>query len=117
MIKNRPNQIAHGKCKKKGLVIDYNKHPRDNSGKMMPARRFLINLGIKLDKNIVHHIDENPMNNYFNNLMIMSIANHASLHSFIREQWVINKGIYGNKLESKWKNILIKLNFIYINIY
>ena len=44
----------------------------------------------------------------------MSIGNHASLHSFIRDQWVINKGIYGNKLESKWKNILIKLNFVWI---
>jgi hypothetical protein len=113
MIKNRPNQVAHGECKKKE-VVSYNDHPRDKGG-MMLGRRVVLDLGIKIAKGIiVHHIDENPINNSFKNLMIMSVENHGRLHSFLREQWIINKGVYGDKLESVWKKILIKLNFVWI---
>lgn len=113
MIKNRPNQLAHGKCRNRN-IISYNIHPRDSKG-MMVGRKVVLDLGILIPKKIVvHHIDENPMNNSLNNLMIMSISNHAKLHGFIKEQWVINKGIYGDRLESIWKKMLIKLNFIWI---
>ena len=113
MIKNHPNQVAHGKCKVRNTV-SYNNHKRDKTG-MMIGRRIVVDLGIKIPNGIVvHHIDENPLNNSFKNLMIISVKNHAKLHSFLKEQWVINKGIYGEKLDSVWRKILIKLNFIWI---
>ncbi|MEK6882366.1 MAG: hypothetical protein AABY22_22290 [Nanoarchaeota archaeon] len=113
MIKNRPNQVAHGKCKKM-IVVSYNEHPRDERG-MMFGRRIIIDLGLKITRKIiVHHIDENPINNSFGNLMIMSLSNHSRLHSFLREQWVINKGVYGDKLKVVWRKILIKLNYFWI---
>ncbi len=91
MIKNRPNQVAHGKCKKI-TTTPYNNQPRDKTG-MMFGRRVVLNLGIKIpNKVIVHHIDENPINNSLKNLMIMSGKNHGKIHGFLREQRIINKG-------------------------
>lgn len=113
MIKNRPNQVAHGKCRNRNIT-SYNIYPRDSKGMMM-GRKVVFDLGILIPKKtVVHHVDENPLNNSLDNLMIMSSSNHSKLHGFIRGQWVINKGIYGDKLESVWRKILIKLNFIWI---
>ena len=113
MIKNRPNQVAHGKCKKHN-VVSYNGHPRDEKG-MMVGRGIIINLGLNLSRKIiVHHIDENPTNKKNKNLMIMSTSIHGKIHGFLREQRIINKGIYGEKLDSIWKKILIKLNYVWI---
>lgn len=114
MIRNRPNQVAHGRCKKNDNIIDYNKNKRDKTG-MMLGKRIVVDLGIKIPKGIiVHHVDENPINNSYKNLVIMSSENHGRLHKFLKEQWVINKGVYGDKLDSVWKKILIKLNFVWM---
>jgi len=113
MIKNRPNQISHGKCRTK-QKMPYNNYPRDKKG-MMVGRRTVINLGIKITaKQIVHHIDENPINNYPNNLLVMNRRNHRLLHAFLEAQWLLNKKLHGNKLENMWKEMLFKYNFIWI---
>jgi len=115
LIKNRPNQIAHGKCKTRKLIMEYNDVPRTKDGKNTLARRMVLDLGIKLSSNqIVHHIDENPLNNICENFLIMSVSQHGSLHGFLREQWFINKSIYKKSIDKKWRKIVIELNFIWI---
>lgn len=114
LIKNRPDQVAHGHCKRK-IKIDYNSYPRDKTGKVMMGRRTVLNLGIKLTKEvIVHHIDENPINNSLKNMIIMSRKNHITIHSFLKEQWYMNYKIHGKKLGKMWKSMLVKLNFIWM---
>jgi len=105
MIKNRPDQIMHGDCKKKMLAekkIDYNLVPRTKDGKRTAGRDVIFNLGFNLNKMVVHHIDENPLNNEISNLMIISYSNHAKLHRFLETQWSLFRKLNNSNSENCW---------------
>jgi hypothetical protein len=106
LIKNRPDQTTHGKCKVNHKTIEnYNKVLRSKKGNTL-ARQMILDLGFKLIKNIhVHHIDENPENNSLLNFMILSAKNHAKLHRFLEKQWSLSKKLDSSNLENCWDNL------------
>lgn len=103
MIKNRPEQITHGKCKVRYKVVEnYNKVSRSKKGNTA-AKQFLLDSGFIISKNsVVHHLDENPENNSYSNLCVISRKNHNALHGFLREQWFLYMKVYKDNSENCW---------------
>ena len=101
LIKGRINQVAHGKCKINHKTINnYNDVPRSKKGNTI-ARQIVIDLGFKLNYNlVVHHIDENPNNNTLSNFWIISRKNHTQLHMFLKE----NRSLLGKPNDSNLEN-------------
>lgn len=102
MKKWRDNQLFHTKC--------YNKFKSSNKqddnisaiGRYY-ARKTAISLGIVMNNNCVHHIDENPHNNNVDNLIVMSIDDHSRLHNFLwqnRSLWLKDQSKYS---ENCWE--------------
>lgn len=106
LIKGRPEQTTHGKCKiQHKTVDDYNNVPRSKRGNTL-ARQMVFDLGFQLNKNlVVHHIDENPNNNSLSNFWIVSRKNHSLLHRFLEKQWSLLRKLNSSNLENCW-NIL-----------
>ncbi len=106
LIKNRPQQTAHGKCRIiRKTVENYNNVSRSKTGNTI-ARQIILNLGFKLTKNLViHHHDENPENNILSNFWILSKSKHASLHRFLEKQWSLLKKFNSCNLENCWNNL------------
>jgi hypothetical protein len=106
MIKNRPEQTNHGKCKiQYKTVEDYNKVKRSNKGNTI-ARQMILNLGFQLNhKIVIHHLDENPSNNILSNFWIINVKNHASLHAFLQKQWSLLKKLNSSNLENCWNSL------------
>ncbi len=112
LLKNRANQIAHGRCRRKSRVV-YNDLPRSKKGHMV-ARQMVIDGGYKIDKrHAVHHMDENPLHNMLDNFMILTNSHHLSLHIFLENQWLITKQIKGGRAESEWIKIVVAMNFVW----
>ena len=106
LIKGRPEQTTHGKCKiQHKTVDDYNTVLRSKQGNTI-ARQIIIDLGFQLNRNlVVHHIDENPNNNILSNFWIINRKNHAKLHRFLEKQWSLLRKLNSSNLENCW-NIL-----------
>lgn len=107
MIKNRPNQHAHGDCRKKVIVeksVNYNKVKRANPRETV-GRNTITSLGLNVKYLIVHHIDENPDNNVLSNLMIMSRSNHAKLHRYLDNHWSLFKKLNSSNSENCWNTL------------
>ncbi len=104
MIKNRPNQVAHGKCRKPPVVENYSKLKRSRTGTTI-ARQKAIEFGLILDsKTDVHHINEDVIDNNFQNFMIVSRSNHSKLHRFLELKW---QRLYQNVKE--WNQSMVTL--------
>ena len=105
MIMWTKSQGAHISCRFK-CVNDYNKVPRNKDGTKVQIRHDLINMGIVIPKGyVIHHVDENPYNNILDNLWLMSIKDHNSLHrklQYHRSLWLKNHNSNG---ENCWKPI------------
>lgn len=105
LTKGRPNQVAHGKCRRK-TVEDYNNVPRSKSYNTTVARQMVLDLGFILSSNlVVHHVDENPFNNHLNNFWVISRSKHNSLHRFLQQQWSLFKKLDSSNLENCWDNL------------
>jgi hypothetical protein len=106
MIKNRPTQTTHGKCRVQHKTIDnYNTVSRSKKGNTK-ARQMILDLGFKLNRSLViHHIDENPENNILSNFWIISAKNHASLHRFLEKQWSLLRKLNSSNLENCWNSL------------
>lgn len=117
-IKNTPNQLGHGECYKKHIhktVSDYNKVKRTKDGKSTLGRQTILNLGFKLNTNIVvHHIDENPDNNDLSNLMILNRKNHAQLHKILERNWSLLLKDSNSNLENCWNILRGQLTTAYL---
>lgn len=69
-------------------------------------------LGRELEKDeVVHHIDENPKNNNLDNLMILTIKDHASLHAYLHRKLNILRAM--QKFD-EWEKDRIKLSFKFL---
>ncbi len=105
MKATRKTQLTHRNCVYKA-IDDYNKVPRNKTGTETIGRDLIIKLGIKIPENFVlHHVDENPWNNEFSNLWLMSRSNHNSLHAFLRNQRSLYLKEYNSISENCWKTL------------
>jgi hypothetical protein len=107
MIKNRPTQHAHGKCRKKVIAeksVNYNKVRRANP-KETVGRNVITSLGLNVKYLVVHHIDENPDNNVLSNLMIISRSNHGKLHRYLDNHWSLFKKLDSSNSENCWDTL------------
>lgn len=50
---------------------------------------------------VVHHCDQNPHNNFFSNLILMTLAEHASFHRLIEGATTISKESTAKWLEAR----------------
>lgn len=117
-IKNRPNQLWHGECRRKNIhktVENYNKVARAKGTLNTIGRQTILNLGFKLSYNMcVHHLDENPNNNSLSNLVILNRKYHAQLHRFLEKNWsLLSKGNNSN-LENCWDILRGQLTTAYL---
>lgn len=105
-IKNHPDQITHRKCVKiHKTVDDYNKVKRSKNGNTI-GRETVLKIGFSLSKNmVVHHLDENPQNNAFSNLLILNRKYHASLHRFLEKNWSLLSKDNNSNLENCWNSL------------
>jgi len=105
LIQNVLNQTHHRKCLYYKTVGHYNLVKKSKKGKTV-GRQIILDLGFKLPTNIhVHHVDENTENNFLTNFWLISSANHAKLHSFLRKQRSLLGKLNSSNLENCW-NIL-----------
>ena len=117
-IKNTPNQLAHGECYKKHIhktINDYNKVKRTKDGKATFGRQTILNLGFKLNYNmVVHHKDENTNNNKLSNLVILNRKNHAQLHRLLEKNWSLLSKDNSSNLENCWNILRGQLTTAYL---
>lgn len=70
------------------------------------ARKIATDLGFVPDKYyVIHHVDEDPMNNSLDNLWYMSSQAHNSLHNYLRRHrslWLKSQSKYD---ENCWKTL------------
>lgn len=118
LIKNNPTQQAHASCRNQHIhktVDDYNKVKRTKDGKSTLGRQAILNLGFKLNYNIVvHHKDENPYNNSLSNLILLSRKNHAHLHRFLEANWSLLSKDNNSNLENCWNILRDQLTTTYL---
>ena len=117
IIKNRPDQDTCFDCYKKykhRTIDNYNNVKRAKYSNATIGRQAILDLGFKIDKLVVHHIDENPANNVLSNLMILNRRNHALLHKILEKNWsLLSKGNSSN-LENCWNILRGQLTTAYL---
>lgn len=117
IVKNRPNQDTCFDCYKKHhhkTVENYNSIKRTSDGRATIGRQTILNLGFKLNKLVVHHIDENLNNNNLSNLMILNRKEHASLHRFLEKNWSLLSKDSNSNLENCWNILRGQLTTAYL---
>lgn len=117
IIKNRPNQDTCYDCYKEHrhkTVENYNSVKRTKNGRATIGRNTLLEMGFKLGKMCVHHIDENPENNTISNLMILNRKNHASLHRILEKEWSLLSKDSNSNLENCWNILRGQLTTAYL---
>lgn len=118
-IKNRPGQIAHGKCinlHKHKTVDNYNRVKRTKDGKATLGRQRLLDLNFIMNNLVVHHIDENPSNNKLSNLMVLNKSHHAKLHRILERNWSLLSKDNNSNLENCWNILRDQLTTAYLEI-
>jgi hypothetical protein len=107
MVLNKPNQMTHKECVK-GLSLvknDYNIYPRNKEGKTIAFG--MVEELMEIQKGyVVHHLDGNPLNNTYDNFLVLSVKDHASLHSFLRKIRSVWLKDQISKNENCWKSII-----------
>ena len=113
---SKRNTFVHQECKK-------NIHPTENYNKYINksinktyGRDFIQSLGIKIpDKCHIHHIDENPMNNVPENLIICSNKVHPMIHHrILQARSEILKNNTHEECEELIKDIRLELTKLWI---
>tara|TARA_Y100000034_G_scaffold133495_2_gene199092 strand:- start:140 stop:529 length:390 start_codon:yes stop_codon:yes gene_type:complete len=70
------------------------------------AREVSKDLGLIVDRyNVVHHVDEDPSNNFLENLWIMHPKAHASLHAYLRRHRSLWAKGQSKNSEDCWKTL------------
>lgn len=116
-IKNKPEQLGHGKCKIEHhhkTVDNYNSVKRTKDGCRTIGRDVIYQLGFDLTNMVVHHIDENPNNNLLSNLMILNKSHHAKLHRLIERNWSLLSKDNNSNLENCWNILRDQLTKVYL---
>lgn len=112
IIKNKKDQFLCYECflKTKHKTVDnYNSVKRTKDGRSTLGRQVVIELGLKLNDMVVHHLDENPNNNSYNNLLILNKSNHAKLHRFLEKNWSLLLKNNSSNLENCWNSLIVQL--------
>lgn len=112
IIKNRKDQVLCYECYlaiRHKTVDNYNSVKRTKDGKSTLGRQVVLDLGLQLNKMVVHHLDENPNNNSYDNLLILSKSNHAKLHRFLERNWSLLLKNNSSNLENCWNSLRVQL--------
>lgn len=118
IIKNKPYQDTCFECYKQyhhKTVSNYNKVKRSEKGNTI-GRQVILDKGFKIPYLIVHHIDENPNNNDFSNLMIMNRNSHAQLHRILEKNWSLLSKDNSSNLENCWDILRNQLTTAYLEM-
>ncbi len=110
----RDNQLVCKECVNKptGCMCANNQYKsiRKEDGTFDNEHRVVAEAILKrtlLDKEVIHHIDENPKNNSFNNLLVLSDSDHKKLHKYLqRQRAVLEQSNIGN-LENCWNSLRV----------
>lgn len=116
-IKNRPEQLGHGECKRKHqhkTVDNYNSVKRNKDGTRTIGRDIVCQLGFNLSNMVVHHKDENPDNNSLSNLIILNKSHHAKLHRILEKNWSLLSKDNNSNLENCWDILRGQLTTAYL---
>lgn len=105
----RKSQVICPICYKQSLKTKYKNNCYKKIGCRDEHRVIAENLlGRKLTYNeVVHHIDENPLNNDLKNLLIMSRHHHGRLHGFLRIQRVAYEKSLGMNSVNCWNTFRV----------
>lgn len=100
----RKEQKYHNSCYLEAIARI--KSTRENTSGHYHAKTLVSKLGIVVPKNwCIHHIDENQSNNDPNNLLVLSLKAHNSLHSFLRHQRFTLEKSRDDNFENCWKTL------------
>jgi len=112
----RKSQIFHGECLKKFKAETKSDDNKIAIGRYY-ARKIAISNGVRItNKNCVHYIDENPMNNNLDNLLVITIRDHSKLHNFLwqeRSLWLKDQSKYS---ENCWDTLRVRLTTAWIEM-
>ena len=99
-----------------GRVKASNKYIKDTNGKSNFHRTISQEvIGRKLAKDeVVHHIDCNYLNNWLDNLMIMSNSSHSRLHKYLDKQRLILEKSIGEITDSRWNKLVVPITMEWI---
>lgn len=110
MTLNSPKQMTHKECVS-GLSLverDYNIYPKSKDGKTISYS--MVESVMEIPKGyVVHHLDGNPFNNVYENFLVISVKDHAKLHSFlrrIRSAWLKSQV---SKKENCWNTVIAQV--------
>ena len=71
----------------------------------------------KLSSNeVIHHIDDNHLNNDKSNLLLMSRSDHGKLHSYLDEQRVIVEKSANENPENCWKSLIVQITTAWLEM-
>ena len=108
MLLNRKTQFMHQDCYKAFIKkVDYNSYSRDKDGNTFGRNTFKMYFTIP-DDWVVHHIDENPLNNDKSNLLGLSRKDHGALHAHLRRIRSAWEKSQVSKNENCWKTLIDK---------
>lgn len=117
IVKNTRNQEVCIDCYREHhhkSVDNYNTVKRAKNGKATIGRQTVLDLGLIIDKLVVHHINENPNDNRLSNLIVLNRSNHAALHQLLEKNWsLLLKGSSSN-LENCWNTLRDQLTTAYL---
>lgn len=112
----RKDQQCHQACRKK-IYDDYSKEVCRDTTVMTIGRRTIIDLGIVIPKGyVVHHLDENPLNNDTKNLVLLSRNAHCSLHRYLQQNWSLWLKNHNSNPENCWDTLRDHLTKTWLEI-
>lgn len=119
IIKYRKTQLFCKDCHTKKTGENNNTYDYKKCKMGKTRHRTIVENSLKrtLDYNeIIHHIDEDPMNNSYENLMVLSRQIHGKLHVFLRKEkaLLLDKSLWYNYRNCKTFEWLKENKFEYI---
>ena len=106
MVLNKPTQFIHKDCYNAFMKkVSYEEYLLEQRGRYEARKVFQMYSKIP-DEWVVHHIDENPLNNNKSNLLGLSRKDHNALHSHLRRIRSAWEKSQVSKNENCWNTLI-----------